>query len=182
MSLVILAVRLALAGLLLAAGLEKARGMAGFMSTLSRLGMTERAARVAAPLLIAAEIAAALGLIFRPHSPVTLSGVLVLGGVFAIAGATALRRDEQIRCACLGSYGDSVLGMRQLAALPLWLAAVVLLWLRPYGDAFDVSAAAYFAAVALTLALVRAITALAAAREARGDRRSATEMLVWLRR
>jgi hypothetical protein len=182
MPVVVEAVRFAMAGLLLLAGLEKAASLPAVTTTLRQLGISHRAAPAAGPVLVAVELTAALGLIFRPGSAFTLGGVLLLSVAFAAAGLIALRRDVQIRCACFGVGRDTMLGTRQLVALPFWLAAVALIRAGSDAGLSAVPAAPAFAALALTLALARGITALAAARTARGDRRSAEEMYVWLRR
>lgn len=181
MDTIVTAVALAMATVLLWAGLEKARDLASVASAIAQLGMRASRAGPVAAFLAAGEIGLALGLIFGPGSAVTLAGVLGLASVFAIAGATALLRGRRIRCSCFGPYGTGTLGMSQVAAFPLWLGGVALLWLEARGESPDAMwAASLLAAVALTMAALRAVSALKAARRARGDRRSAQEMLLWL--
>jgi uncharacterized membrane protein YphA (DoxX/SURF4 family) len=180
-SLLVLAVTIAMAGALLWAGLEKARSLGSFASLLTRLGIPERAAAVVAPIVVALELGAALGLILDP-SPAVLAAVAGLAATFACSGWIALRRHERIRCGCFGPYGSRQLGKEQLAAFPFWLGGVALLW--PKGAALWPGARATWlpAAVALTIAAIRVASAVRAASAARGDRRSAREMLTWLNR
>jgi hypothetical protein len=175
-------VALAMATVLLWAGLEKARDQASVASTMARLGLRASSARPAAALLAAAEVATALGLIFRPGSIATVAGVVGLAGAFGIAGLIALRRNERIPCTCFGLHGDGSLGMSQVAAFPFWLGGAALLWLEGPARSPDLPPAALLALVGLTMAALRAVHAFRAAHEARGDRRSAREMLLWLRR
>jgi hypothetical protein len=173
---------MAMAAVLFWAGMEKARSLASLVSTLRQLGFPDEGARVAAPILVAAELGVALGLVFQPDSVATLYAVLGLAGTFALSGVIALRLNQEIRCGCFGPLGHGNLGKDQVAALPFWLGTVSLLWLAPPAHASGFQRAASFAALGLTLASVRGVGALRAAREARGDRRSAQEMLVWLPR
>jgi hypothetical protein len=175
-------VALAMACVLLWAGLEKARNLSSAASALAQLGVPATSVRAAAALLAALEAAVALGLIFRPGAVATLAGVLGLAGAFAIAGVIALRRNALIRCGCFGPYGDASLGMNQVAALPLWLGGVALLWLQPPGESPEAGSASLLAVAGLAMAALRAANALKAARHARDDRRSAEEMFLWLPR
>ena len=179
MSLLVLAVTVAMASVLLWAGVEKARRPGSIAATLQQLGLAERGARVVALCLAAAEIGVALGLIFQPASPTTLAGVLALATAFAVAGLFALRRHETIGCACFGLSGNGRLGKTQILALPVWGIGVAVLWLSrpaPFPDP------ALAALVPLTIATLRGVDAVREAHAARGDRRSAREMLLWLSR
>lgn len=182
MEIVVTGVALAMASVLLWAGLEKARTLSSVASAIAQLGMPAGSARAAAALLAAAEAAVGLGLIFRPGSVATLAGVLGLAGAFAIAGLIAFRRNERIRCGCFGPYGGGSLGMSQVAAFPLWLGGAALLWLAGPGQSSDLRSASLLAVVGLAMAGLRAVTALKLAHDARADRRSAQEMLLWLPR
>ncbi|MGH8435638.1 MAG: MauE/DoxX family redox-associated membrane protein [Pseudomonas sp.] len=178
----VLAVIVTFAGLLFWAALEKARGLSFFLAALRQLGMPDSLARVTAPLAIALELSVALGLIFQPHSTLTIVGVMVLATTFAFAGLTALRQNQKIQCACFGPYGDGPLGRNQLLALPLWLAGAMLLGLTGEPGAVHLQPASLFALVALGMAALRAISTTRAAHDACADRRSAREMFVWLNR
>ena len=178
MRIAVMAVTLAMASVLVAAGLEKARHLAAFASTLRELGF-ERGARLAASAVIALEIAVAIAIIFQPRSMIAAGGVLALATLFAIAGVIAIRRGGRIGCGCFGPYAGGTLGKTQLFAFPLWVAGAALLRLNE--DAPLESRLAAFAAVGLTLAALRVASALRAALQARGDRLSAKEMYVWLR-
>ena len=111
----------------------------------------------------------------------TLAGVALLASAFAVGGLIALRRHEAILCNCLGSGRGGYLGRRQLAALPVWLAAVALVWQGRQTPPPPSDGAAFLAALGLSLAAIRAFETLGAWREASGDRRSAAEMYGWLR-
>ncbi len=182
MQIVVTGVALAMACVLLWAGLEKARNLSSAASAMAQLGVPATGARAAAALLAAVEVAVALGLVFRPGSVATLAGVLGLAGAFAVAGLIALRRNAQIRCGCFGPYGDASLGMNQVAALPFWLGGVALLWLEGPGESPQAESASLLAMAGLAMAAVRAANALKVARHARDDRRSAEEMFLWLPR
>ncbi len=182
MGILVLAVTLVMASALLWAGLEKAGRLSSVAGTLHQLGMPESGARVVAPLVVAVELSVALGLIFRPRSIATLTGVLALAAAFAISGLIALRRKEKIRCGCFGPHGSAHLGKNQLAALPVWFGAVTLVWLNGPTHSSDWQSASRLAVVALMMATLRGVSSLRAAHEARGDRRSAREMFVWLNR
>jgi hypothetical protein len=178
---VVLAVAMAMACALLWGALEKARSPRSFVSVLRQLGVPEGFAPVVAALVIATELGAALGLILAP-SPVMLVAIACLATAFACSGWIALRRPEPIRCGCFGPNGGRELGKDQLAAFPLWLGGIALLW----SNAPTLSAGARTAwlapAVALTIAVIRMVACVLAARAAFGDRQSAREMLLWLSR
>ena len=182
MTILVLAVTLAMASALLWAGLEKAGRLFAVATTLHQLGVPERGGRVVAPLIVAAELSVAVGLFFRPWSVATLTGVLTLAAAFAISGLIALLHKQKIRCGCFGPHGGAHLGKNQLVAFPFWCAAVALVWWNGPMRSSDWPGAFGLAVVALTMATFRGVNSLRAAHEARGDRRSAQEMLVWLKR
>jgi hypothetical protein len=178
---VVLAVAMAMACALLWGGLEKARSPRSFVSVLRQLGVPEGFAPVVAALVIAAEVGAALGLILAPSMAV-LVAVACLATVFACSGWIALRRPEPIRCGCFGPYGGRQLGRDQLAAFPLWLVGIALVWYNAAMLSAGARTAWLLPAVALTIAAIRMAGCVRAARAAFGDRRSAREMLLWLSR
>ena len=171
-----------MAAVLLWAGLEKARMPSSFVAVLRQLGLSERTAPVAAGLVVALELSVGFGLIFRPHSLLTQVGVVSLAAAFAWSGFIALRRNARIRCGCFGLHSHSHLGADQLAAFPFWFGGVALLGSNEPTYFFDLQGTSVFAIVALTIAALRGVGALRAAREARDDRRSARRMLVWMNR
>ncbi len=173
----------ALAAVLLWAGLEKARSPASMAATLRQLGLSEDASLRGVALLASAEVAAAIGLIFLPGSAVTLVGVVVLAAAFAGAGVVALRRTDPVACSCFGPFGRGRLGWSQIIAFPLWGAGALLVR-DAVGTASPSFAEAALAlvSVGLVLAALRAWPLVGAWRQARADRRSAQEMLVWLPR
>jgi hypothetical protein len=179
----ILATAVALVGasILLVAGLEKARDPASTTSTLRQLGLPAVLANVGM-LVIPAELAVALGLVFRPDSGVTQAGVVLLAGAFAVAGLLALRRDEPVRCTCFGSGRSGYLGSSQLLALVPWVGGAAFLHVATLTPPSPSRGAAMLAGAGLTMAAVRLIPLLGAWREARGDRLSARETYLWLHR
>jgi hypothetical protein len=170
----------AMAGVLLWAGLEKARDPRATASTIRSLG-ARKAARPAAVVLAGVEIALGFCLVFTPHSSATQLGVTALAATFALAGSIALSREEPIRCSCFGAGGNGYLGWNQVLAFPVWLggAAALRLWM-PEAPPPHVSATG-LAALALGIAGARALQVARARDGARGDRRSAHEMIAWLR-
>jgi Methylamine utilisation protein MauE len=179
----ILATTVALVGasILLWAALEKARDPASTASTLRQLGAPASLAN-AAGLIILAELAVALGLVFRPDSAVTQAGVVLLAGAFALAGLLALRRDEPVRCTCFGSRRSGYLGANQVLALVPWVGGALFLYIADVAPPSPPRGAALLAGVGLAMAGVRLVPVLGAWREARGDRRSAQETYLWLHR
>lgn len=175
MDLVATAVAVVIAGLLLSAALEKARDPALPEATLRGLGVPRRIAPTVARLLILVEGCTAIGVLFAPTSTATHLAVAALAVAFASAGATALRADEPVRCSCLGS-GGGYLGWRQVGALAPWLAGVAMLRSTPPA----LEGARLFALTAVLVLAVRSVSLARALGEARGDRRSAQEMLPWL--
>lgn len=180
MSYVVLAVTIAMTGVLLWAAMEKARALTPFASALHQLGLPAPSAPVFAIVVIAIEMGVALGLVYD-RSPPVLAATIGLALAFAGAGLIALRGGKRIACRCFGAVGTRVLGRDQLAALPLWLGGVAILW---WGrDALPiVSGTTLLAVVALAIASVRTSMVVRAAVGARGDRRSAREMYRWLNR
>lgn len=169
------------ASILLWAGLEKARDPGSTVSTLRQLGVPAGPAR-ASWLLIPAELAVGLGLVFRPDAVWIQLGVVVLAGAFAIAGLIALRRGVQIHCACFGSTRRGYLGTNQIIALVPWVGGAAILRVADVEPPSLSRGSTMLAGVALTMAGVRLVPLLGAWREARGDRRSALETYVWARR
>jgi hypothetical protein len=178
-----IATAIALAGsaILLWAGLEKARDLGSTAAMLRQLGVPTRLAR-AAGLLVLAELAVALGLVFRPDSRWVVLGVVVLAVAFAWAGLVALRRGELIRCSCFGSARRAYLGTTQIKALGPWLGGAAFLAVAGVERPSPSEGATRLAVIALAMASLRMVPLLRGWREARGDRRSAREMYVWLHR
>lgn len=182
MAILATAVALVGASILLWAGLEKARAPASTASTLGQLGVPASLAGPAAGLVVLAELAVALGLVFRPDSALTLAGVVLLAGAFALAGLLALRRGEPVPCTCFGAGRGGYLGENQVRALVPWVGGAAFLYVADVASPSPSGGAAMLAGVGLAMAGVRLIAVLPAWREARGDRRSARETYLWLRR
>lgn len=75
--------------------------------------------------VVVAELGAAAALVTAPGAPTTQVAVVGLGAAFALVGVVAWARGEQVECACFGGGSGSPLGLRQVAALPLWLAVAL---------------------------------------------------------
>jgi hypothetical protein len=170
---------LTMAGVLLWAGLAKAANLEPMTATALALGLPRGIARPAALAVTAAEIVVAVALLFRPGSSATQIGIVVLAGLFALAGLIALRRDEPIACHCFGAGGKHLGATQMIAFLP-WLAGAGILRTGSGETPPAAAAAARFAALALTLAAIKGVGVWRARRAARGDRRSAQEMYAWL--
>lgn len=118
------AVQLAAAGALLVAAAAKAAAPERVAATMRALGLHPAAALHA--VLVTAETVAAVALVVVPSAPMTRALVLALGLSFAGAGLVAHRRGTTIACACFGGREGHPLGLRQVAALPVWALAAFL--------------------------------------------------------
>jgi hypothetical protein len=164
----------AVAGVLLWAGLEKLRVHRDFLGTLTALGTApqwlRRTGAVAVPVV---ELSVALGLLFWPGNRLPQLGIVVLAVAFAVAGVLALRAAQPIRCACFGLSG-SRLGRRQLYAFPAWIGAAVAiaaappLWTAGTGTTV-------LAGTVLAMAAVRAVAVERARRAAAATRHAFAE-------
>lgn len=172
-------VAVAIATVLLVAALEKARTPELTAAMLRGLGVRRSSAMAMTRLLTLAELGTALAVLFAPGSTFTLAAIVILAVAFAVAGGLALRSDEPIRCTCFGAGaggGGGYLGRRQIIALVPWFAGVAVLGVAtPNTDG-----AALFALTALLILAARSMRLATAFLEARGDRKSAQEMLLWL--
>jgi methylamine utilization protein MauE len=169
-----------MAGVLLWAGLEKARAVTSLSSGLQQLGIPVRITPLLARIVIAVELVTGVGLIYRP-SVAVLATVAILAVIFAGAGLIALVRGQRIACGCFGPLGSRVLGRDQLVALPLWLGGTAFLAWQDATPAV-LSGPQLLVAVALAMMTLRAAGALRSAISASGDRRSARDMYIWLHR
>jgi hypothetical protein len=164
----------AVAGVLLWAGLDKLRVHRDFLGTLTALGAApqwvRRSGAVAVPAL---EISVALGLLLRPGSRLPQFGVVVLATAFAVAGLLGLRAAQPIRCACFGLAGSS-LGRRQLYAFPLWIAAAIAIAAAPPAWA-TTTGTTVLAATVLAMGAIRAVAVERARRAAAATRRAVDE-------
>ncbi|MFF0470498.1 MauE/DoxX family redox-associated membrane protein [Micromonospora zamorensis] len=116
---------------LIVGGTEKLRSGASFAGTLTGLGITgypQAFLRIAVP---SAELATAAGLMLAPGASWPVAGVAFLGICFAAAGLLSLRADQPVACSCLGAATNALLGWRQVALLPVWIAAAVLVYRVP---------------------------------------------------
>lgn len=178
LSVVALSLAVTMAGLLLWAGLEKARAPAAAATTLRRLGLRSPLDRLAAVLLAATEIATGLALVVVPESVATQAAVAALALAFAAAGAVALARRERIPCSCLGS-GAGTLGSRQVVTLGPWLGGAAFLALTLEVPSDPSAAAARLAVLGLGLAAIRGTVLWKAREQARDDRLTAAEVAAW---
>ncbi|HEX6686107.1 MAG TPA: MauE/DoxX family redox-associated membrane protein [Candidatus Limnocylindrales bacterium] len=126
-------IRFAAAVLLLYAAARKFASPAPFRRTLDELRVP--GARALGPAVASAEIVAAMGLVAAPRSAFTAILVVGLGFCFAGAALVALVRGQRIHCACYGgaSKSGATLGIRQLVALPVWVAVAGIAMLAPDG-------------------------------------------------
>jgi hypothetical protein len=170
-----------MSGLLLWAGLEKARSLGATAATFRALGLGWHFPWFAAAITAMAEIGTALCLVLWPNALAVQAAVAVLAVAFAFAGALALWQRRIIRCSCFGSGSGGYLGKVQIAALPLWFVGAATLHLGLTAPPPLEVAACWFAMMGLTIALLRARVLLRAQHEAAGDRLSAQEMFAWLR-
>lgn len=155
-------------GVLLWAGLEKARNRRPLASTLAALGVSPGLAGVASLVVPAAELGT-VALVAAGGSRY-LSGLLfiALGTGFAVAGALSRLTGRRVACACFGATA-SELGWRQLAALPLWtITGWAAIRLPDYAvrDRLVVLVAG-----SLAIMVLRAVPAIRAGVAARADRR-----------
>lgn len=165
---------LCLSGVLSWAGLEKLRSGSEFEATLGGLRIPGVLTPVIRWGLPVTEIVLGSAVATVPSALLPRVGVLVLAAAFAIAGVLGLRATEKISCSCLGGTGDTELGWRQIAALPLWAAAVAAVSVSPppaHGD----DGPARLAVVAMAMCAVRAANAVKQARAAKADRTSFAE-------
>jgi hypothetical protein len=169
-----------MAGMLLWAGLEKARNPASIVATIRSLRLPRRLAWPAALFVTTAEITIAVAILFKPDSLLTQTAIVLLAALFALAGLIAMGFDEPVHCNCFGAGGKGYLGTTQLIALLPWLAGAGILRVGIQETPSLPMSAAYFAATSLAIAAVRGIGVWKARLLARGDRLSAREMYVWL--
>ena len=161
---------------LLWAGLEKLRSFTAFEQTLTALGIRTGLRKIMLVVVPLGELTAAVGMVMLPgqHWPRLLIVLLAMG--FALAGVLGMRTGQRIECSCFGTAGNAVLGMRQLYALPFWLAAVGALefltpaWSRGEG-------LLTLAVITLGLAALRAPGLVGARRAAAADRYAVAEAL-----
>jgi hypothetical protein len=183
MTVAAMSVAVAMAAILLWAGLEKFTNLPATASTVSALGIPAKWADRASGFVPLSEVAIALGVLFAPGSRWTLVGVVALGGAFALAGLVAVLRNERIRCNCFGSgVAGAYLGPAQILALPAWIGAALILHYGVPKTLPIATGALLFAAVGLAITTLKAAALWQAVRDARGDRVSAQEMYIWLPR
>jgi Methylamine utilisation protein MauE len=176
-----LCVAMAMATVLLWAGLAKFTSLGGFASTLQALGVPAKWSHRFSALAPLSEVLTALGVLFAPHWRWTLMAVVALGGAFALAGLVAMLRKRRILCNCFGSSATGgYLGLTQVLALPAYVGGASILY---YGIPTPLPLAAgalLFAASGLAIVSLKAVGLRKVVSEARGDRLSAEEMYVWL--
>ncbi len=109
------------AALLLIAGAQKLAAPSRFEETLRALGLPlVRSLVVAVPLV---ELLTASLILVRLSPQIAAALTVILGGSFGGAGLVALLQRKTVQCACFGPMGKGTLGIRQVAAVPLWLTA-----------------------------------------------------------
>jgi uncharacterized membrane protein YphA (DoxX/SURF4 family) len=123
------AARVLIFGVLLVSGLEKLRAGSGFREVVRALGF--EAVTFWWLAVCGAELGTAALQVLPVPRGLSSAAVACLGLIFAYAGARAIRRGADVRCACYGDLGGTArLGRRQILAVPAWLAlaAGALLW------------------------------------------------------
>jgi hypothetical protein len=167
----------ALSGVLLWAGMEKLRDGAGFDRTLAAIGVPAAlrpAVRFAVP---AAELVVGASLVLAPGQAWPRVGALLLAAAFAVAGGLGLLAAEDVTCSCFGATGGGKLGWAQLAALPVWVLAVLgaAALERPWSWPDGVQ---YLAALIVALCVLRSVPLLREWRVATGNRVAIDESVV----
>jgi hypothetical protein len=111
-----------LAGVLTFAALAKTLALREVVGTLESLGARRVSALPAAAGVAAAELAAGVSLLVAPAQPWPRVLVVALAVAFAAAGLRAVLTQQHIACNCFGNLRREILGWRQVALLPCWLA------------------------------------------------------------
>lgn len=174
---VALLLTLGLSGVLLWAALEKLRAQPELRETLAALGSGGWPKRLLAPVVPAAEIVTAVGLLLVPAAQWPRLGVACLGVTFAVAGVLGLRAGQRVTCSCLGTTSGGLLGWTQIILLPGWLAAgYALAWLDPGWSAGE--GVQYLAGLMVFLGALRAVSVVRELRAAGGNRRAIHEAVV----
>jgi uncharacterized membrane protein YphA (DoxX/SURF4 family)/thiol-disulfide isomerase/thioredoxin len=137
MATVVLALRVLLVVVFATAGVGKLLDLAGSRRAVADFGVPESAARVIGLLLPLAELAIAIGLIFRPSAQVAaIAAAVVLAGF--IAGiARALSRGEQPDCHCFGQIHSAPAGPATLVRNGILGAAAIVIAAYGTGPAID---------------------------------------------
>lgn len=151
-------VQLAAAGGLLVAATAKAAAPERVAATLGALGLRPAAALHLA--LVGVETVAAVLLVVSPGAPMTRALVLALGLAFAGAGLIARRSGTAIACACFGGHHGHPLGLRQVVALPGWVAVALVAAASPLAGLDGVVA---LVAVAASVGVVLSVLVLRSA-------------------
>jgi hypothetical protein len=168
-------VALIISAVLLIAALEKTRAPALTAATLRDLGIPHALTLPATRLLTLTEFSIAIAVLFTPMSILVRAAIVALAVAFAVAGIIAMRADEPLRCSCFGPR-SSYLGWRQIVALIPWFAGVAVLSF----ETPSLEGALLFALTAFLIGAIRLVRLARAFVQARGDRRSGQEMLLWL--
>jgi thiol-disulfide isomerase/thioredoxin/uncharacterized membrane protein YphA (DoxX/SURF4 family) len=137
MATVVLALRVLLAAVFATAGVGKLLDLAGSRRAVADFGVPESAARFIGLLLPLAEIAIAIGLVFRPSAQIAaIAAAVVLAGF--IAGISrALARGEQPDCHCFGQIHSAPAGPTTLIRNGILGAAAIVIAAYGTGPAID---------------------------------------------
>jgi hypothetical protein len=111
--------------LLLFAGLAKVRRPSTLAQVITRLGAPSGLAVQVAWFVVAAELVTGTALLVAAGAVWPRIAAAVLATGFAAAGLRAMTAKMHVRCACFGD-GESMLGRRQVLALPGWLAVLLI--------------------------------------------------------
>lgn len=161
MATIVLGLRVALAAVFMTAGVGKLLDLEGSRRALNDFGVPERATRAGSVLLPAAEIAAAIALIFRPSARWGAVGALLLLTIFIVGIGRALARGEEPDCHCFGQIHSAPAGRPTLARNALLAAFAAIVVAYGSGPAVDTWVGARSAAELVAIGL--GICALGAA-------------------
>jgi methylamine dehydrogenase accessory protein MauD len=114
MDTVVLVIRVVLALVFATAGVAKLRDLHGTRHSLQEFGVGERLARPSAVLLPLAELAVAVGLVFKPTAQWAALGALLLLLVFMAGIANAMRQGLAPDCNCFGQIHSAPAGRTTL--------------------------------------------------------------------
>lgn len=125
---VLLALRSALAVVLVAAGAAKLVDVPGFVSTVEGLGLPRRWAHPGALVVATCELTVGTASMLGLWPAATNLAVFTMTLGFALVTSLAMRRGPHLRCRCFGALANSRFGPATLArSLLMWATAATVL-------------------------------------------------------
>jgi methylamine dehydrogenase accessory protein MauD len=137
MDTVVLVIRVVLALVFATAGVAKLRDLQGTRQSLQEFGVGERLARPSAVLLPLAEVAVAVGLIFRPTAQWAALAALLLLLLFIAGIANAMRQGLAPDCNCFGQLHSAPAGRDTLVRNAILSALALVALTAGPGPAVD---------------------------------------------